>query len=140
MHRHHELAVKVGQLSSSPVVRIEAGHADGNTHLTDAERVAQSITSDFEKAGALAAIAGPLAASEPDRARLIADAERIAQSITDGFEKAHALAAIVGALAASDPDRVRLIADAERARPVHGRRRLPEGPRARHHRGSTGSH
>ena len=117
------------------------------------------------KAIALADIAGALAATDPDRARLIADAERIAQSITDDYRKAVALANIAGALAATDPDR------AERTRPVHHRRRLkacaladvagalaatdpgraeriaqsitdgrPEGLRTRRRRGGTGSH
>jgi hypothetical protein len=46
-----------------------------------------------------------LAATDPDRARLIADAERAAQSITDDDAKASALAAIARALAATDPGR-----------------------------------
>jgi hypothetical protein len=73
--------------------------------LTAAERVAQSITDDYRKASALADVAGALAATDPDRARLIASAERVAQSITDDYRKASALAAIAGALAATDPDR-----------------------------------
>ena len=50
-------------------------------------------------ASALVAIAGAVAATDPDRA------ERIAQSITYDSWKASALAAIAGALAATDPGR-----------------------------------
>ena len=51
------------------------------------------------KAGALASLAGKLAATDPDRA------ERIALSITDKNRKAKALADIAGVLAPTDPDR-----------------------------------
>jgi hypothetical protein len=83
--------------------------AEGNALLTDAERIAQSITDDYLKANVLASIARALAATDPGRA------ERIAQSITDDYPKASALASIARALAATDPGRAaRLIADAER--------------------------
>ena len=101
---------------SSPTANVEAFtdphdvRADGNALLTDAERIAQSITDDSSKASALAT-RGALAATDPDRAaRLIADAERAAQSITDETWKARALASIAGALAATDPDRAERVA------------------------------
>jgi TIR domain len=105
---------------SSPTANVEAlvdpheVRPDPNAHLTDAERVAQSITDDYSKASALAANAKALPATDPDRARLITEAERVAQSITDDYSKASALAAIAGALPATDPDRARLITEAER--------------------------
>ena len=117
------LAAKSGTTTgrrSAPAANVEAFidphdvRPDGNAHLTDAKRIAQSITHDGLKARALAAITGVLAADDPDRARLIADAERIAQFITNDSSKPGVLAAIAGALAAADPDRARLIADAER--------------------------
>ncbi len=102
---------------SSPAANAEAStdphdvRADGNALLTDAERIAQSLTNDYWKAIALASIAGALAATDPDHAaRLIADAERAAQSLTDDSSKAVALANIAGALAATDPDRAERIA------------------------------
>jgi hypothetical protein len=72
--------------------------------LADAERIAQSITDESDKARALAAIAKALAATDPDRA------ERIAQSITREGWKAFALADIAKALAATDPGRAERIA------------------------------
>ena len=56
---------------------------------------------------ALAAIARALAATDPNRDRLIADAERATQtpSWTNSGTKARALAAIAKALAATAPDR-----------------------------------
>jgi hypothetical protein len=79
--------------------------------LTDAERTASSITSEFSKALALSAVAEALAATDPGRAaRLLADAERTANSITDESEKASALSAAAEALAATDPDRAERIA------------------------------
>src|SRR5271166_3159555 len=83
--------------------------------LTDAERIANSITDESSKTSALSDIAKGLAATDPGRAaRLIADAERTAQSITSGSSKAKALAGLAKGLAAIDPDRAaRLIADAE---------------------------
>ena len=84
--------------------------------LTDAERMANSITDESSKALALSRIAQALAATDPDRAaRLSTDAERIANSITDKPSKALALSRIAQALAATDPDRAaRLSTDAER--------------------------
>jgi hypothetical protein len=71
--------------------------ADGKALLADAERTAQSITSDSSKAVALVSIAGALAATDPDRA------ERTAQSITDNRWKASALARIAWVLAGHRP-------------------------------------
>ena len=84
--------------------------------LTDAERIAQSITDESLKAEAFASIAEKLAAADPDRAtRLGTDAVRIAQSITDESLKAEAFASIAEKLAAADPDRAtRLGTDAVR--------------------------
>jgi hypothetical protein len=61
--------------------------------LTDAERIANSITDEDSKAWALSTIAGALAATDPDRA------ERIANSITDELSKASALRSIAEGLA-----------------------------------------
>jgi hypothetical protein len=110
------------ELQSSPAANVEAFadphdvRADGNAFLTDAERIAQSIDDDYWKARALAAIAGALAATDPDRAaRLITAADRAAQSLGE-VSKPRALAAIAGALASTDPARAaRLIAAADRA-------------------------
>ena len=78
------------------------------TDADQAERIAQSISSDSWKAIALAAVARALAATEPDHA------ERIAQSASDGSSKVSALAEIASAVAVSDPDRAaRLFAEAE---------------------------
>jgi hypothetical protein len=88
--------------------------------LADAERIAQSITSESQKARALANVASAVEATDADRAgRLFADAERIAQSLTDGRSKVWALTDIATALVATGVatylDRVaRLFADAER--------------------------
>jgi hypothetical protein len=119
--------------------------------ITDAERIARSITahshgitgysytygitSEFEKARALADVARALAATDPGRAegiaqsiweygklRALADvaramaatdpyrAERIAYSIDREYLKAVVLADVAGALAATDPDRAERIA------------------------------
>jgi len=67
--------------------------------ITDAERIARSITSESSKATALAEVAAALAATDPDRA------ERIARSITNEYFKAKVLAEVAAALAATDPDR-----------------------------------
>jgi hypothetical protein len=78
--------------------------------LADAERIAQSITDDYQKAIALADVAGTLAAIDPHRAaRIISEAERAARSIHGIFEagpndKASALNYIASALAATAPD------------------------------------
>jgi hypothetical protein len=64
--------------------------------LIDAKHAAESVTSEYSKVFALAAVARVLAATDPDRAaQVIADAERIARSITDGFWKVEALVVIV---------------------------------------------
>ena len=74
------------------------GDARAARLLADAERIAQSITSDSDKVRALADIAGTLAATHPDRAaRLLADAERIALSITSDSDKVRALVKIAEA-------------------------------------------
>ena len=76
--------------------------------ITDAERIARSITSESSKAKVLAEVAAALAATDPDRA------ERIARSITSESSKAKVLAEVAAALAATDPDRAtRLMADAD---------------------------
>ena len=76
--------------------------------ITDAERIARSITSESSKAKVLAEVAAALAATDPDRA------ERIARSITSESSKAKVLAEVAAALAATDPDRAtRLMAEAD---------------------------
>ena len=76
--------------------------------ITDAERIARSITSESSKAKVLAEVAAALAATDPDRA------ERIARSITSESPKAKVLAEVAAASAATDPDRAaRLMADAD---------------------------
>ena len=63
--------------------------------LADAERSAQSITDEDDKASALVEVAKAMAATDPDHAaRLLADTERIAQSITDENLKALAFVQI----------------------------------------------
>ena len=62
--------------------------------LTDAERIADSITDGHWKAQVLTDVARALAATDPDRA------ERIASSITDRHLRARALADVAKALAA----------------------------------------
>jgi hypothetical protein len=90
---------------------VQAKRARATRILSEALRVAQSITDDDLKAGALAIIAKAVAATDPDRAaRLITDAERIAQPITRRTPKERALAAIAWAAAATDPDRAERIA------------------------------
>jgi TIR domain-containing protein len=54
---------------------------------------------EWQKSGALAAIASALAATDPDRA------ERFAEPITDEYVKGNVCTAIAGTLAATDPDR-----------------------------------
>ena len=104
-----------GEAAQKAPEPIRADRARAARILSEAVRVAQSITNEYEKAPALAEVAGALAATDPDRAaRLRADAERIAQSIIDQRSKARALATIGAMLAATDPDRAaRLRADAE---------------------------
>ena len=100
---------EVAQKGSGPT-RTDVAHA--KRLLADAERIANSITTEYTRAEALSGIAQALAATDPDRAaRLLTDAERIANSITDGHSKAAALSRIAQALAATDPDRAELIAN-----------------------------
>src|SRR5436190_13072863 len=68
--------------------------------LTEAERIAHSLTDEDEKAAALSRVASALAATAPDHAaQLLTEAERIAGSITE-VEKAWALTVVAEALAA----------------------------------------
>ena len=91
--------------------RVRGDRARVTRLIGDAERIAQSITSERSKASALAQVAGALAATDPDRAtQLTADAERIAQSITSVTSKELALTEVAKALAATDPDRAERIA------------------------------
>src|SRR6266496_1444414 len=115
--------------------RVRGDRARVTRLIGDAERIAQSITSERSKASALAQVAGALAATDPDRAERIAQpavssrsaaalvrvakalaandpdrAELIAQSIIDGRSRASALVRVAGALAATDPDRAERIA------------------------------
>lgn len=62
--------------------------------ITDAERIARSITGESSKASALSGVVQALAAADPNRV------ERIAHSIRDKFKKAQALSGIAKALAA----------------------------------------
>jgi hypothetical protein len=79
--------------------------------IVEAERIAQSITSEFSKAYTLAGIADAVRAADPDRvARLIAEVEHIARSITSVDTKSSLLADIVKVVAAADPDRAERIA------------------------------
>jgi TIR domain len=86
-----------------------------NRLLLDAKRAAEAIARSDSKAKALAAIAGALATTDPDRAaQMITDAEQIAQSMPDGQWKASALAAVAKALTAADPSRAaQIMTDAE---------------------------
>jgi hypothetical protein len=80
-----------------------------DTSISDAERIAQSITQEYRRASALADIAMPLVATDPDRA------ESIVRSINNKSRPARALVDIANALAATDPERAaRPITDAER--------------------------
>ena len=85
--------------------------------IGDSERTAQSITDEYRKVRALAAIAKVLAATDPERAtRLFGDAERTAHSVPNtglearGFWATRALAEVAKALVASNPDRAERIA------------------------------
>jgi hypothetical protein len=76
--------------------------------LAEAERIAQSIADEDDRAAALGDVAGVLAATDPDRA------ERTARSITVQQTRAGALALVAGGLAATNPERAgQLAADAE---------------------------
>ena len=78
--------------------------------VTNALRAAHSITDNSAKAPALAAVAGAVALTDPDRARLlIADAQRIAESIPNPRLREPALATVADGLATIDaPGAVRL--------------------------------
>ena len=80
------------------VAQTDSGPSRNDTNrvarlLTDAERIADSITGEYLKASALTDVAEALAATHPDRA------ERIASSITDAYRKASALASVATVLA-----------------------------------------
>jgi TIR domain len=80
--------------------------------LTDAERIANSLTDEYEKAQALSSVASAVAVSDPRRAARLADeAERIANSLTDEQRKARALTSVASAVAVSDPRRAARLAD-----------------------------
>ena len=79
--------------------------------VSDAERIANLITGEYEKAFALSRVAEALASTDPGRAaRLLTDAEHIANSITDKYWRATVLSDVVRALAATNPDRAERIA------------------------------
>ena len=82
--------------------------------LTDAERLANSLTGDNEKAPALSSVAEALAAIDPDRA------ERIANSLTRKYKdvKASALSRVAKALVATDPGRARAFSPTPNASPT----------------------
>jgi TIR domain len=78
----------------------------------DAERIANTLTDETDKAYALSTLAAAVAATDPGHAaRLIADAERIANTITDENEKAEVLMLMAGAVAVTDPGRAERIAN-----------------------------
>ena len=99
------------------VAEKESGPAGKNSDraarlLTDAERIANSITDEYRKVWALSSVAKALAATDPDQATsLLTDAERIANSITNKSSKASALSNVAEALAATDPDQAVRIAN-----------------------------
>jgi TIR domain len=82
--------------------------------LSEAERIAHSITNELHKAFALLSVAKAWAGINPDRAtRLLADAERAAKSISDKHVMLFPLTELATRSAAIDPDRAaRLFADA----------------------------
>ena len=92
------------------------GDARAARLLSDAERIAQSITPDPEKAGALADVASALAATDPDRA------ERIARSIT--IARDGALASALRTLGVTDPDFVRRVTSGSASADVYRMRRI----------------
>jgi hypothetical protein len=92
------------------------GDARAARLLADAERIAQSITPDPEKAGALADVASALAATDPDRA------ERIARSIT--IARDGALASALRTLGVTDPDFVRRVTSGSASADVYRMRRI----------------
>jgi hypothetical protein len=64
-----------------------------------AQRLAESITSDYYRESALNYVVRALVPAEPDRA------ERLAQSITKDDRRVEALSSVAVAMAAADPDR-----------------------------------
>jgi len=96
-----------GNAMGAGPVRGDPGRATGL--LTDAERAARSITDEYWKASALAAVAEALAVTDPGRAeRLVAgigDSMPTTPSITVEDMKARGLGYIAEALTASDPGR-----------------------------------
>jgi hypothetical protein len=98
--------VRDGELAGPAVVGYAgAGRRQAVRLLSEALRVAQSISDGWWKAMALAEIAEVSAASDPGRAgRIAAEAEHHAQSCPQRL-KASALARVAEALAVSDPDR-----------------------------------
>ena len=110
------------EASSYPLSQLAAALAA--TDPDRAERVAERITSEFEKAdelrraaladdkaSALVSVAEALAATDPDRvARLGDEVERLARSITNEYSKADALRRLAAALAVSNPDRAERLA------------------------------
>jgi len=114
-------SVRSAESAFSELAQNGSGHAGNDPSqatrlLTDAERIANSITDEVTKGSALIKVAEALAATDPGQAaRLLANAERIAFSITDEFSKAVALSDVAKALAATDPGQAaRLLANAER--------------------------
>jgi hypothetical protein len=80
--------------------------------FVDAQRAADSITSEPAKVSALLNIAQAVDATDPRRAaRLFRDAERVADSITTEPAKASALSKIAQATVRTDLDRAERIAD-----------------------------
>jgi hypothetical protein len=98
------------QLSENQTAGQQIRHQPAARFLEEAERAAQSITSQNGRARALIAVAQALADSDPRQAdRLFSDAELAAA-------QSHSLAAIAQAVAGSDPRRAgRLFSDAELA-------------------------
>jgi hypothetical protein len=64
----------VTETAPAPATRNDPGRA--TRVLSDAERIAQSITDEYEKAAVLASIAKALAATDPDRAERLAPTPR----------------------------------------------------------------
>jgi hypothetical protein len=110
----------LGETAQKPLESVQRDQARAVQVLVDAERVANSITEKYQRAQALADIAGAMAAIDLAHAERLADeAERIANSIgepdTGKSVKAGALAEIAEKLAAIDPDRAeQLFAEVER--------------------------
>jgi hypothetical protein len=79
--------------------------------LNDAERIANSITIEYEKSLVLSGLAEAVAVTDPDRAAgLLGEAERIANSLNGGDMKSLALSGVARVVAVTDPDRAERIA------------------------------